>query len=140
MTLEDPFLRDLWKHKAEEEKGETQEDRDLALYLQIKTDSKKYKSLIPFVSELDLAIGRYAEAVIRLSSVRQGKLEKEIIMDADRNRSLIHNALIDVINALSREYKKLGLTNNWRSDIMGNSRREIGDWALTVARSALNHN
>ncbi|KKT90207.1 MAG: hypothetical protein UW90_C0004G0012 [Candidatus Yanofskybacteria bacterium GW2011_GWB1_45_11] len=89
--------------------------------------------------ELEKTVGKYAQSVARWSSVRQGKSEKEVMMAADQNRKLAHNILIDIVNQISREYKKLGLTNSWRSDIIGNTRAELGDWALTIARKALNH-
>ncbi|KKT28417.1 MAG: hypothetical protein UW43_C0003G0021 [Candidatus Yanofskybacteria bacterium GW2011_GWA1_44_21] len=139
MTSEDPFLKELWKHKADEEKGETQEDKDLNLYFKFKTDAAKFHSLIPLIVELEKTVGKYAQSVARWSSVRQGKSEKEVMMAADQNRKLAHNILIDIVNQISREYKKLGLTNSWRSDIIGNTRAELGDWALTIARKALNH-
>lgn len=117
----------------------SQEDKDLKLYYQFEADAHKHEVLNEVVEELRAAIGKYAEAVARLSSVRMGKLDKESIAASDRHRRLIHNSLIDTINRLSRTYKKLDLDNSWLSGIIGLSREEIGDWALTVARRELNH-
>ncbi|MCR4279677.1 MAG: hypothetical protein NUV78_03005 [Candidatus Zambryskibacteria bacterium] len=133
------FLGELWQRRAEEERGETQEDRDLNLYRRFEIDGQKYPSLTPIINELQSTIGKYAEAVTRLSLVKIGKLDKDTIVSADRHRHLIHNNLIDVVNHLSREYKNLKIDNDWRSAIIGESREEIGDWALTVARKELNH-
>lgn len=117
----------------------SQEDKDITLYYKFEADAHRHEALNEVVEELKSAIGKYAEAVTRLSSVRMDKLDKESIAASDRHRRLIHNSLIDTINRLSRTYKKLGLDNSWLSGIIGLSREEIGDWALTVARKELNH-
>ena len=134
----DSFLRDSWKRKMEEEKGETQEDKDIGLYLRFQEDAKKHPELTPIVLELEAAIGKYASSVVRYSAAKIST-DMEEIESADQNRRLVHNSLIDVMNHLSREYRAVGIDNNWRGAIIGESREELGDWALTVARKVLNH-
>ncbi len=139
----DPFLHDSWKHKAESEHEpemapETQEDRDFALYERFDADAQNHPVLHEATAELEKAIGRYAESVTALSYAKSGKLSKDVLIAADNHRRLCHNSLIDSLNLLSREYKKLGIDNTWRSAIIGDSRREAGDWALSVARTRLN--
>lgn len=132
-------MRELWEHRSEEENGETQEDRDLSLYRRFEGDARRYEPINRVMEELRVSIGKYAEAVTRLSSVRMGKLDKDTIKASDSHRRLMHNSLIDTLNRLSREYKKLNLDNSWLSDIIGLSREEVGTWALTIARKELNH-
>jgi len=130
---EDHFLKDLWKHKAEEEKGETREDKDLGLYLRFFEDAKQYPILEPIVQELKDKIILYAHSVSRFSQAKT--FDKELLVSADRHRRLVHNSLIDIINQLSRKYNALGIDNYWRNDIL--HRRQLGEWALTVAKHIL---
>ena len=134
----DPFLRYSWKRKVEEEKGQTQEDKDIGLYFRFQEDVLNHPELVPIFQELESAIGTYADSVVRYSAAKKGT-DLDAIKSTDNNRRLVHNSLIDVVNHLSREYKALGIDNNWRSAIIGESWEELGDWALTVARKVLNH-
>src|SRR5260221_13922383 len=96
----DNFLRDSWKHKAQEERGElpeTQEEKDISLYRRLLADSKKHPRLKPLMEELNSSLGKYAESVVRLSYVRQGKLSKDALMAADHHRRRMHNTLIDIV-------------------------------------------
>ncbi len=136
----EPLLMDLWKRKVEEDTGESQQDRDVALFYRFLEDAKSHDSLNIIISELKVAIGRYAQSVIKLSALKTGGLDREAIMSADRHRRLMHNNLIATVNQLSREYRKLGLDNNWRASIIGESREELGDWALVIAREVINGN
>jgi len=51
----------------------------------------------------------------------------------DRTRTRAHNALIESLNFLKRNYEKLGLDISWRDDI-GYDRNEIREWAQDVMR------
>lgn len=130
---EDHFLKDLWEHKVEEEKGETQEDKDLGLYLRFFEDAKHYPTLGPVLVELKDKIISYARSVGRFSQATT--FDKEELVSADRHRRLIHNSLIDTVNQLSRKYNELGIDNSWRNDIL--NRRHLGEWALAIAKRVL---
>lgn len=55
--------------------------------------------------------------------------EERIQMDA--RRSALHNAFIDSCNILARYMAGRGMDTSWRS-LLGNERREIGDFACYV--------
>ena len=51
--------------------------------------------------------------------------------EMDERRTRAHNAFIDDCNILSRNMLKAGEDNSWR-DVLGDERREIGDFACYV--------
>ena len=57
----------------------------------------------------------------------------------DSRRRIVHNRVIDLINILSRNYKKLGLNNSWRADTQlydpspRSMRKRVGNWAVGIA-------
>jgi hypothetical protein len=140
------FLKELWQHKAEEEHEpefkEAEKEDSYDLYLRFLADTERYPALATVVAELKDALGRYAGSVARMSHIKhrkEGSIDKEDLQSADRHRRLMHNNLISVVNRLSRTYRELGIDNKWRSAIIGESREELGAWALEVSRKAINH-
>lgn len=49
-------------------------------------------------------------------------------LEADKQRTSAHNALIDAINVLSRSMAKAGQSNEWRR-LLTDDRKVIGDFA-----------
>ena len=137
MASGEPLLEKLWKHKAEEEKGETLEEKGITLFYDLKEKAEKYPDLKSLTDEMERGIGDYADAVIRTSHERAKGSPREDIQSADQHRRSIHDALIATVNQLSRLYHKKGFDNSWRSGIIGIAREDLGAWAVAIARDVL---
>lgn len=132
---QDPFLKDLWKRKAEAEQGsESTEEKGWALYQEMQKKAEENPELQSLIGEMKDNILRYADSVARFSHISKSKDDIEMLHNADKHRKRMHDGLIATINQLSRLYQKLGLDILWRTDIIGVERERLGEWALSVAR------
>lgn len=140
MIGENPFTHESWERKiSNEQTGESPEDMDLAVFETIKSDSTKSPELREMMADLESAILRYGESVVRLD--REVSLGAEVsrkdVENADQGRRIVHDALIDKLNVLSRSFVKAKLDNNWRN-VVGSDRTQVGQWALRVAENLKN--
>jgi hypothetical protein len=144
------FLQESWNRKAEEERAVVKERPASDLFNDLEKTAQEYPSLTRALDELKATLGPYAEMVAKLSEVDQKRLEKlraggkldedekhEIEL-AEMARTAAHERVIDTLNRLSRGYWEEGLDNKWRSAIIGDSREQVGKWALSVVRHKLN--
>jgi murein endopeptidase len=132
------FLQESWNRKAEEERAESAEEPGVRLFHSFENIAREYPALTEAVAEVKKAIGNYANAVAAHSYTNAQKLSKAEIETANQHRYVVHERLIDTVNRLSRDYRKAGLDNKWRNAIIGDSREQLGEWALAIARQALN--
>jgi hypothetical protein len=66
-----------------------------------------------------------------LSLVRANGADLETVSQADRMRSIAHDALISNLNIMSRYCAKLGIDNEWRF-VLGLDRKQITAWAREI--------
>lgn len=133
----DPLLAEKWERAAQEQGAETAESKGVDLYYSFLEKARKNSELAPIVTEVEKAIGSYADAILRMAEVRHLHQDKEALMAADQHRRLTHESLISAINQLSRAYAAQKIDNKWRRDIIGLDRKAVGEWALEVARHVL---
>lgn len=127
----DPFLREYWEKKTQQEKtGETLEEKAWKIYQIIEEIAKKYPELMEFVKDIKSEILRYGKIIEqRKQAIRSSNREE--IETSDQEQRIVHNALIDSLNILSRQCQKRGVSNSWRQDI-GIERSQITAWAMRV--------
>ena len=131
MSSEDPFLKEAWQRKVEEESGESPEKKSFELWERIQANSEKKEHLQDACADLKKSIIRYHKSISRLEETRGQAFEKEDIERADQDRRIAHDALIDKLNFLSREFVNANLDNRWRKEI-GLDRDTAGMWAYNV--------
>lgn len=100
-------------------------------YRQMEEISKKDSELNILFRDIKMSVLRYIEAIDSLSLARANGADPETINQADRMRSIAHNALISNINIMSRYCAKLGIDNEWRF-VLGLDRKQITAWALEI--------
>ncbi len=139
----EPLLRELWgeynENHEREKTPEPEYSREERAFFSIREqidslkDEAQKKKLTTLFKALKKSVLEYTIAIDRLA---KHKLQNNIdrIEAADRRRSLSHNALIDNLNILSRQFNEAGLDNNWRDDI-GLDRKRVTAWALAVAET-----
>lgn len=129
----DPYLNNLWLDREREEKGEElPESRAIGTFLDIRIKAENHEDLEKRLLDLEKSAIYYAKTVERLKSARFEGWEKEDIQSADERRRSAHNAFIDSVNILSRNFAEKGIDNSWRR-MVGFSREEIGLWAFEIA-------
>ena len=131
MSSEDPFLKEMWQRRSEEESGESPEKKSFELWVEIQGKSEKNKDLQEACADLKESIIRYYKSVVRLERAEGQSFEKEDIERADHDRRIAHEALIDKLNFLSREFANAGLDNHWRKEI-GLDRDTAGIWSYNI--------
>ena len=123
------FMAERWAEKAAVEKQETSSS-NLEEMRYLIHGHEKLERLFDQVAKASL---RYCSSRDKLASAtRFSQIDKEAIMDADKARSLAHNALIDSINILSRACVKENMSVEWRKEL-GDDRNAIGDWAVDLS-------
>lgn len=133
MLGENYYLNDRWLEKAREEKGEeAPESRARRTFLDIRIKVENDKNLEEKLLDLEKSAVYYAKTVVRLHRAKFEEWEKEDIQNADERRRSAHNAFIDSINILSRNFAEKGLDNSWRR-MVGFNREEMGLWAFEIA-------
>jgi hypothetical protein len=132
----DPFFKERWHEKAAHEHGEEAHDKRIELYFSLLERGEQDPTLKSLTHDLEQAIGTYAQRVVEANHALSTK-DKMVIETTDSHRTLAHDVLIGAVNAVSRWYGKHKLDNQWRRDIIGLDRRELGAWALHVARYVL---
>lgn len=96
------------------------------IFSEIVEATKGLEELRPLYRELLLLAVRYARL---RTEWRLADIETRRAMD--HNRTAAHDALIDACNILSRACVRQARSNEWRR-ILGNDRKEIGDFACHV--------
>lgn len=142
MIGENPFTHESWERKINnEQEGENPEDSDLKTFEAIKEGSMKSPELREMMADVENAILRYGESVIKFDRSRidvgEAAMSRKDLENADVHRRTIHDALIDKLNVMSREFVRAKLDNSWRS-VVGSDRSQIGQWALRVAENLKN--
>ena len=126
--MSEPNLQELWEDKAEQERsGYSPEERDFKIFERMSRQAEANEDLKDYFNDLKNAISRYSELVVTY----ERNYGTEIIEEIDEARLIAHNALIDKLNILSREFAKAGLDSSWRRDI-GDSREQVSEWAMNV--------
>ena len=92
-------------------------------------DSEELKSLL---DDLKVQSIRYAETVAEFIKTDIGTEDR---VEADANRTRIHNATMDAINILARNLKKAGKDNSWIEKLP--HRANKGLFALQIAFTVL---
>jgi hypothetical protein len=147
MSIED-FFNDLWKIRADREKGHEIDDEEIlsatqeqsiyedtsevAIYRKLEEQSlfnDDYKQLF---SQMRKGILDYYRSMTTLERVILAGGSNEEISQYDQMRRFSHNSLIDTLNAMSRYCWKNGLDNEWRS-MIGLERTKVTDWVKKVA-------
>lgn len=136
----DPFIRERYEEiNAEREAENTPEPtltREARSYLSFveqvdalpEGDQKaKLEKLVDVVRKSVLS---YTRAIDRLSKHKLGQ-DVGKIENADKMRTLAHEALMSNLNILSRQFLEADLDNSWRGDI-GLDRRAVTRWAIGV--------
>ena len=101
------------------------------MYSRLQKEATAYgEPLIDILSRVETTAIRYQITNHQLHLAKDKGVAA--IEEADRSRHFAHEALIDGVNLLSREFKKAGLDNEWRRDI--HDRNAIGEWGLTIAK------
>jgi|GEM_PF-1348639 hypothetical protein len=123
------FLREKWIDVATGEHGEEigRANPSINRIADLVEGSQKLEKQFEKVKK---SILRYAEIMQRFLNT---KSSYENIGAADQERRLAHEALISNLNILSRWCAEERIPNNWRERI-GDSRTEIGEWALMAAK------
>ena len=130
----DPFLKEVWGRRAEEERGEKPiEEQHYELFLDVKEKVGSQEELKEFFDQLQESVLRYNASILRLSEAQFTEMSNKDIENADQSRRISHNALIANLDVLSRAFVKSGLDNEWRADI-GLGREEASEWARNVAK------
>ena len=136
------FMQERWEEKARAEHAEltAQEERqeaDISLYLDIKREAGHGgEALEKILRAVEEKAVRYRITVNLWGKARRGSVSEGSVDEFERleqNRTLSHNALIDEVNLLSRQFREAGLDNEWRRTI-GEGRDDVGRWALAVAQ------
>ncbi|MBF8280456.1 MAG: hypothetical protein HW383_229 [Candidatus Magasanikbacteria bacterium] len=147
----DPWLAESWGRLAQEEVGRKAEEEEkmeeeldrVLLYHKIKKEAAGHERLEKILASIEDAALEYAGTIDRGTLARlerdNGLGEKTVIDEiesADIRRRQAHNALIDDLNLLSRQFREASLDNRWRSDI-GMNRDDVGAFAVAVAKLLL---
>ena len=136
------FLRDRWAERAMGERGErspeeTRREQDIMTYLDVKKSAEAAGSLLTeILHNVERRAVRYRVAINsseqnRIATQKGGDVKA--FEGSDRNRQLAHNALIDEVNLLSRQFREAGLGNEWRRTI-GLERDDIARWGGAVSQ------
>ena len=131
MSFNNPFLIQSWQRKKEEETFK--QERAVNIYLDTKLEAEKYPNLNEIFERMEHSVIRYGKSINMLAIVaRSENKDKRMLEEIDRNRRLAHNALIDELNLLSRQFRNIGIDNEWRKEI-GLDSKTVGGWAYKVA-------
>jgi hypothetical protein len=144
--MADPFIRERYEEiLAEREAENTPEPmltREVRSYLSFveqvdalpEGDQKaKLEKLVDAVRKSVLS---YTRAIDRLAKHKLGH-DTSKIENADRMRTLAHEALMSNLNILSRQFADGDLDNSWRNDI-GLDRRAVTRWAIGITETIRN--
>lgn len=120
--------------KVEGERGQEDkpyEERAFEIFRRIQEEAQQRPELKEIFEDLRGSLIRYNESILRLEIAQQKSMERKDIENADHARKIVHDALIDKLNILSREFDKAGFDNSWRK-MVGLHRETAAEWARGV--------
>jgi len=127
------FIRDRWEEKAESEEKENLKTKltfeDLfRIAGQAKKEEEK-ELLEELVADVLKSAQNYNKARERTKKLRD---KEEEGVSSDKARKIAHERLLDALNILERNCRRLGVDSSWREKI-GEEREKIGNWAVEEA-------
>ncbi len=97
-------------------------------------DAKTKEILHNLFEMVEESVERYANAIVR----QQKDFDhREDAAQSDESRRIAHNALMDNLNILARNYRQYGLDTRWRNEI-GTDRDRVREWAQIVMKYIAN--